>query len=71
MLFNTDVALWANYRKSLDKTMPNGGPTMSVHDGHIGNGYEVLARFQDNKAAVKCLVAAGWRKVARNQFRAR
>lgn len=71
MLYNTDLTLWENQRKHLCETMTCGGAIHTVHDGHIGNGMYILARFESTRAAEACLKKAGWRKIGPHQFKAR
>lgn len=71
MNYNTDQTLWDNYRKYEADNKPNGGAILTVQDGMIGNGYEVLARFDTTPAAEKVLAKAGYRKVSPHKFKAR
>lgn len=69
-LYNNDQILWNNYHASETKK-PHGGAILTVHDGHIGNGYEVLARFETTKAAEDTLRTAGYAEIEPHKFKAR
>ncbi len=57
--YNTQQTLWDNYRIAR-KTLPGGGAPLSLHDGAVGNGFEVLARFETTRAAAAVLRRAGF-----------
>jgi hypothetical protein len=60
-LYNTDQTLWENYKASRN-TMPNGGAPLSLNNGMVGNGHEILARFASDAEATMTLHAAGFRR---------
>jgi hypothetical protein len=66
MLYNNDQCLWDN-QHSYCKSLPNGGPIHTVHDGHVGNGREVLARFKSDAQAIATLLLAGFHEVKTSQ----
>ncbi len=63
--YNTDVSLWQSQRESYLAT-PNGGARLTIVDGHISDGMQVLGRFDDDKHAAQTLEAAGFQCVSFN-----
>ena len=57
--YNVDLQLWQQTRSAY-LNYPNGGPRLTIYDGIIGNGHEILARFNDNDAAKRTLSEAGF-----------
>lgn len=58
-LYNCDTPLWANTNERYAR-MPNGGPILTVREGHVDSGHEVLARFSTSADACACLITAGF-----------
>lgn len=59
--YNTDQQLWANFKQSRSN-LTCGGALLSIHDGMVGNGMVVLARFPTTRDAERTLKAAGFVK---------
>lgn len=63
-LYNTDPALWRNFRLAC-LGMPYGGAALNVsEDGTVGNGIECLARFASKDDAENTLAASGFHRVS-------
>ena len=49
------------YFREIRNQMPNGGAILRLVDSHLGDGYRVVAYFQDNKQGKKLLKKAGFK----------
>lgn len=68
--YNTDQYLWNNLFAH-EAAKPNGGPRLMLHDGMIGNGHEILARFPSDTHARRTLIIAGFAEIEPSVFHSR
>jgi hypothetical protein len=57
------VETW-QMRNRVYAARPYGGPALTVHNGAVGDGLRLLARFDSTAAAERIMRKAGFRKIS-------
>lgn len=67
-LYNCNPTLWESFRKRRTQ-MPNGGAILVIIDGHVHDGMQFLARFDDDSHAEQVLKSAGFRSLGEGKWK--